>query len=63
MKANLINRAAIAVRPRQPFLEWAAGLDDEAPEQVKDLAGQTSIYLVGEDPEEQEETVMSSCEV
>lgn len=51
-----INRAAFVIRPAKPFLEWAASLDDEAPEQSKDLEKRISIYLVAEDPEENEET-------
>lgn len=51
-----VNRAALVVRPAKPFLDWAASLDEEAPEQAKDLAKQISVYLVGEDPNEREET-------
>lgn len=51
-----INRAALVVRPGKPFLDWAAGLDDEAPEQVQDLSNRVSVYLVDEDPDEREET-------
>lgn len=54
--ARWINRAALVVRPRQPYLDWAASLDDEAPEHAKSLDGRMSIYLVGEDPTEREET-------
>lgn len=54
--ARWINRAALVVRPRQPYLDWAAGVDAEAPEQAKDLHKRVSVYLVGEDPEEQAET-------
>lgn len=50
-----INRAALIVRPRKPYLDWATGLDEEAPEHAKSLAQRVSIYLVGEDPEEREE--------
>lgn len=51
-----INRAAIVVRPGRPYVEWASQLDDEAPEHAKDLGKRVSIYLVGEDPDEREET-------
>lgn len=54
--ARWINRAALIIRPAKPFLDWAAGLDEEAPEQAKDLAKRVSIYLVAEDPQEREET-------
>lgn len=52
-----INRAAIVVRPRQPYLDWAASLDDEAPEHAKEMGKRISIYLVAEDPAENAETV------
>ena len=51
-----INRAAIVVRPRQPYLDWAASLDDEAPAHVKGMEARVSIYLVAEDPAEKSET-------
>lgn len=51
-----INRTALVVRPGKPFLDWAAGLDDESPEQAQDLAKRASVYLVAEDPDEQEES-------
>ena len=51
-----INRAAIVVRPGRPYVEWASRLDDEAPEHAKLLEKRISIYLVGEDPDEKEET-------
>lgn len=51
-----INRAALVVRPAKPFLDWASGLDDEASEHSKILAKRVSIYLVAEDPNQEEET-------
>lgn len=51
-----INRAALVVRPRQPYLDWAASVDDEAPLQAKDLPNRVSVYLVGEDSKEEAET-------
>lgn len=54
--ARWINRAALVVRPAKPFLDWAAGLDEEAAEQGKDMAKRVSIYLVAEDPKERAET-------
>ncbi len=51
-----INRAAIVVRPGRPYIEWASRLDDEAPAHAKDMEKRVSIYLVGEDPNEKEET-------
>lgn len=54
--ARCINRAAIVVRPRQPYLDWAAGLDEDAPQHAKGLEKRVSIYLVAEDPAGKEET-------
>jgi hypothetical protein len=54
--ARWINRAVLIVRPRKPFLDWAASTDDEAPEHVKELEKNVSVYLVGKDPNEKEET-------
>ena len=51
-----INRAALVVRPRQPYLDWAASLDEEAPAQIPAISKRMSVYLVGEDPNEEEET-------
>lgn len=55
-KTRWINRAAIVVRPGRPYIEWASRLDDEAPEHAKELEKRVSIYLIGEDPSEEEET-------
>ena len=53
---RVVNRAAIIVRPKEPYLRWAASLDEEAPDTVRGLRDKVSIYLVPEDPSEQEET-------
>ena len=42
----MINRGAIILRPAQPFLEWAAGLDDS--NILPDAAGEQTVYLVPE---------------
>lgn len=42
----MLNRAALIVRPKQPFLDWAAGLDDSG--LVPDAAGERTVYLVPE---------------
>ena len=56
MMPRWINRAADIVRPGRPYVEWASRLDDEASEHAKGLEKRVSIYLVGEDPDEKEET-------
>jgi hypothetical protein len=40
----MINRAVLMVRPEQPFLEWAAGLDDSGI--VPDVDGERTVYLI-----------------
>ena len=42
-----INRSAFILRPREPFIHWAAGVDSEA--SGASLAAQASVYLVPED--------------
>ena len=45
---NLINRSAILLRPKEPYINWAANLDDHSPAAAQALRDQTSIYLVNE---------------
>jgi len=40
----MLNRAAIMVRPKKPYLDWAAGLDDSG--LVPDPAGEQTVYLI-----------------
>lgn len=42
----MINRGVVIVRPKQPFLDWAAGLDDS--ELLPDVDGEQTVYLVPE---------------
>lgn len=42
----MLNRAALIVRPMQPYLDWAAGLDDS--ELVPDVTGERAVYLIPE---------------
>ena len=51
-----VNRAAILVRPKEPYLAWAAGLDDADPDVVEVLRNKTSVYLVAQDPEGRQES-------
>ena len=51
-----VNRSAFVVRPREPFLRWAAGLDAEAPAAAGTLRTQASVYLAPEDSTGREET-------
>jgi hypothetical protein len=40
----MINRAVLIVRPKQPFLDWAAGLDDSG--LLPDVEGEQTVYLI-----------------
>lgn len=42
----MLNRSAVIVRPAQPFMDWAAGLDES--EVLPDPAGEQTVYLVPE---------------
>ena len=42
----MINRAALMVTPAQPFIDWAAGLDDSGI--LPDPDGEKTIYLIPE---------------
>lgn len=42
----MVNRAALIVRPKQPFLDWAARLDDSG--LVPDVDGEKTVYLIPE---------------
>lgn len=40
----MLNRAVLIVRPRQPFLDWAAQLDDSG--LVPNVEGEQTVYLI-----------------
>ena len=42
----MINRGVLIVRPKQPFLDWAAGLDDSGV--LPDVEGEQTVYLIPE---------------
>ncbi len=46
-----IDRAALIVRHRQPYLRWASGIDTAARLHAVALKDHVSVYLVPEDPE------------
>jgi len=48
LPARCVNRSAIVVRPRDPYIEWACGLDDDAAEAAEMLRDHYSLYLVPE---------------
>ena len=40
----MINRGVLIVRPKQPFLDWAAELDDSGV--LPDVDGEQTVYLI-----------------
>lgn len=40
----MINRGVLIVRPKQPLLDWAAGLDDSGV--LPDVDGEQTVYLI-----------------
>lgn len=60
----MLNRSAIIVRPKKPFLDWVRAVDyDDAPEVTIDDFTAT-LYLVPdyEDPADAEKTLRKVCE-
>jgi hypothetical protein len=53
---RILNRAVLLVRYREPYLRWAASLDEKAPDHAGTLKDHVSVYLVPEDPLEEHET-------
>ena len=46
-RPRTINRAALIVRPKQPYVDWANSVDDEGPRAIlQELRTDPSIYLV-----------------
>jgi len=48
----MLNRAVLIVRPKQPFLDWAARLDDS--DVVPDPEGEQTVYLIPEFDDDRE---------
>src|SRR5215813_9875943 len=51
-RRTMLNRGVVIVRPKQPYLDWAAGLDDS--ELVPDPTAEQTVYLIpsyGDDEE------------
>src|SRR5262249_38766709 len=51
-RRTMLNRGVVIVRPKQPYLDWAAGLDDS--ELVPDPNAEQTVYLIpsyGDDEE------------
>jgi hypothetical protein len=48
----MLNRSVLIVRPKQPFLDWAAGLDESG--LVPNVEGEQTAYLVPEFDDDEE---------
>ncbi|MFO7769371.1 MAG: hypothetical protein R6W82_10520 [bacterium] len=53
---RVINRSAVVVRPKDPYLEWASGTDEKAKETAHWMRDRAAVYLLPEDPTGREET-------
>ena len=40
----MLNRGVLIVRPKQPYLDWAAGVDDSG--LIPDPLGEQTVYLI-----------------
>lgn len=58
---EILNRSAVIVKPRPPYLEWARGDDDEglAESVFEDLHSEPTVYLLPEyeEPTSQQEVL------
>ena len=43
-----VNRSAVVVRPKQPYLDWATELDETPTEQTEALKHSCTVYLAPE---------------
>jgi hypothetical protein len=51
MRAQIINRTALTVIPKQPYIHWANALDDDGPKlDVHDPHYEPTVYLIDEVP-------------
>ena len=58
----MLNRSAVAVMPKQPFLDWLNAVDDGGRVSLADM--QKTLYLVPdyEDPEDAEKLLRRVCD-
>jgi hypothetical protein len=58
----MINRAALIVRPKQPFLDWAAGLGSSL--ELPELEAEQTVYLIPVcESEEQAEAILDAVHI
>jgi len=57
----VLNRAVLIVRPKQPYIDWATGLDDSG--LVPDTEDEKTVYLIPsfEDDDDAEEILKQIC--
>ena len=49
MKVNVLNRTALTVIPKQPYINWANALDDDGPKlDINDPHSEPTVYLTDE---------------
>jgi len=53
---RVVNRSAFVVRPRVPYVRWAASLETDASGDAESLGSEVAIYLVPEEPTGTHET-------
>jgi len=51
-----LNRSTLLVRPKEPYVSWAASVDAAAKEDENYVRNQYSIYLVAPDPNARKES-------
>ena len=51
-----LNRAAVIIRPKEPYIKWAASKEEDDCSLAEGLRNRTAVYLVPEDPSGREET-------
>ncbi len=45
---RLVKRAAITVTPKQPYIDWANGIDEDGVKIGEDFEPEKSVYLIGD---------------
>ena len=56
----MLNRGVVIVRPRQPYIDWADGLDDS--DILPSPEGERTVYLIPEyEDEDQAMSILSTC--
>lgn len=53
---KLLNRSAVIVRYREPFLTWAGAVFEDGADDVAEMRDAISVYVVPPDPSEEAES-------